>query len=137
MKDLDQTIGILDFLGSWKVKRRIDDAKTGWVTRFEGLAVITQDLFHEDGFIRLQRQTLPSQRSYRLDWGNASVDVRRPSGAPFITLQTAGVQKVQHLCGDDLYRGLFLFSDKNRWAEAWVVEGPRKKYRSFSHYWRA
>jgi hypothetical protein len=105
------------FQGSWHVRRRITDAATGWVSRFQGRARITPTLFHEEGTIRFRDQSFPAERRF------------------FIALSAAPRQQVTHHCGDDLYQGRFLFSG-DAWVEIWDVSGPRKTYRSISHYAR-
>ena len=132
MKGLD----LNEVLGEWQVRRRISDAPTGLVTRFQGTAQISDSTFHETGMIQFQNQRLSSQRQYLLEWSDGAVEVRRPDGSPFITLEAQGIQRVVHHCGDDLYRGLFMFASNRRWAEIWTVRGPRKNYRSVSQYWR-
>lgn len=38
-------------------------------------------------------------------------------------------------CGDDLYRGALAIG-RDRFEVVWRVEGPRKRYRSVSRFWR-
>ncbi|WP_134680967.1 DUF6314 family protein [Paracoccus ravus] len=123
------------FLGNWRVRRRISDAATGWISLFRGQAEITPTSFFEEGTIRFRDQTFPAERRYLLDWQPSELVIRRPDGSFFIALTPNPQQQVTHHCGDDLYQGRFLFSG-HAWVEIWEVTGPRKNYCSISHYSR-
>lgn len=86
--------------------------------------------------IRFRDQSYPAERRYRLAWQPSELVIRRPDGTFFIALAPEPQQRVTHHCGDDLYQGRFLFSGRDRWVEIWDVTGPRKNYRSISHYAR-
>ncbi|MDQ0471101.1 DUF6314 family protein [Labrys wisconsinensis] len=122
------------FCGTWHVRRRIVDLPTGEVTQFEGTARISPDRFDERGILRRAGGTFAAQRTYRLAFGSGSVEVRFEDGRPFIALTSESSQRLEHVCGDDHYRGRFLFAGDGRWMEAWSVRGPRKTYRSVSRY---
>ncbi|GGF68565.1 hypothetical protein GCM10007301_30280 [Azorhizobium oxalatiphilum] len=87
-------------------------------------------MFHHPG------HDLPAQRMYWLEREARAVRVRFPDHRPFISLTHEATQTVEHRCGDDLYRGRFIFADDRRWVETWSVRGPRKDYRSISHFLR-
>lgn len=124
------------FEGTWLVRRRIIDALTGTVSQINGTASITRDRFEEDSLLRHGAGEFAARRVYELDWGERNLAIRFSDGRPFVTLAATNTQYVEHRCGDDLYRGLFLFADCQRWNETWTVIGPRKNYRSFSRYLR-
>lgn len=126
----------MGFCGSWSVRRRVLDARTGQVTRFEGTALISPLHFAECGLVQHGGQTFAASRRYRLIFGEREIQVFFPDGRPFIALVRASAQRVQHICGEDRYRGRFLFADADLWTESWSVLGPRKDYRSLARYRR-
>ena len=127
---------MIAFHGTWRAHRRILDARTGGVTRFEGTALISPGHFEEDGIVDHAGQTYQASRRYRLVFGERRVDVHFEDGRPFIALTAASIQSVLHVCGKDRYRGRFLFADHDFWTEAWSVLGPRKNYTALTRYTR-
>ncbi|WP_310093837.1 MULTISPECIES: DUF6314 family protein [Bosea] len=125
------------FHGRWRVRRRILDARTSKVTRFEGTALISPERFEENGILHYDGQTFHARRLYRLVFRERVVDVHFEDGRFFITLIVATAQNVQHVCGDDRYRGRFIFAQNDSWTESWSVLGPRKSYKTLARYWRA
>jgi len=58
-------------------------------------------------------------------------------GRPFHELDfRADEVRVQHLCGDDVYAGIFNADSRNQWRVRWRVTGPRKDQRIASVYTR-
>ncbi len=135
--DIQTAILPADFRGRWHVRRRIRDAQSGQVTLFQGMALLTATGFDESGRMQFHGQSFPAQRLYRLDWQQVDVRIRRVDGSDFVTLSASADQRVEHLCGRDLYRGRFVFAGRDRWLEAWSVRGPQKNYCSFGQFRRA
>lgn len=106
------------------------------MTRFEGTALISPDRFEENGIVHHARQKFQATRLYRLVFGEQHVNIHFEDGRLFIALTAANVQRVQHVCGEDRYRGRFLFAENGLWTETWSVLGPRKNYKTFARYWR-
>lgn len=126
------------FLGRWHVRRKIVDRLAMTVAAFEGIATITPESFEEKGTLVSAGATTRATRVYRLEFmGGERVAVRFPDGSDFVALRASPVQAVVHVCGADRYAGRFFFVDADRWAEAWRVTGPRKRYASLSRYRRA
>lgn len=125
-----------DFIGTWRVRRKIVDYRAGTTAVFEGTAIITADSFEEKGRLTLNGAVFNSARSYRLCFGARTVEVSFPDGAEFIQLGDGAVQATPHLCGRDDYAGRFFFADRDTWAECWRVTGPQKHYASVSRYTR-
>lgn len=125
-----------DFIGTWRVRRKIVDYRAGTSSVFAGTAVITAESFEEKGQLTLNGAVFNSARSYRLRFGPRSVEVSFPDGSDFIRLGDGAVQVTPHLCGRDDYAGRFFFTDRDTWAEVWRVTGPQKHYASVSRYVR-
>jgi hypothetical protein len=125
-----------DFLGTWDVFRVIIDHLTGAVNRFSGKAIITASEFVETGEVRYGAVSLKANRRYGLNAGAGQLDIEFADGRPFISLNGEASQTVRHLCGDDDYRGRFVFAHAGAWIEAWHVSGPRKRYASLARYSR-
>lgn len=46
------------------------------------------------------------------------------------------MQRIKHMCGEDLYEGLFILQDDNSFEYHWIVSGPQKKYKIKTIYYR-
>lgn len=133
--------GLTDFIGTFDVSRVIDDALAGGQSRFEGEAVIKADgdgaIYTETGALIMGEQRFEAERSYLWRPNSARIDVLFADGRAFHDFdpQTGG-QASAHLCGSDMYRGGYDFSEWTCWAVTWDVLGPRKDYRSVTWYVR-
>jgi hypothetical protein len=69
-----------------------------------------------------------AERRYRFRFtGPWRAAVGFADGRPFHELQLcAGETAVEHLCGNDLYRGRYRLAGDHRWRLAWRITGPRK-----------
>ena len=123
-------------LGRWDVRRVIVDHLSGAVNRFTGTAIISALEFVETGTVRYGSVSLQASRCYRLENRADSLEIAFPDGRAFINLDGRASQTVRHLCGDDDYRGRFIFAAADDWIEAWRVNGPRKRYASLARYHR-
>lgn len=128
----------MPLIGSWHVSRRIVPFNGGPIWTFGGRAEIDARGFVEDGAMSTAGATIAAGRRYLLhrDRTGAAL-IHKHDGSFFAALGRDPVQVVSHLCGDDTYRGRFLFLDADRWVEIWRMRGPRKHYRSVSRYVRA
>lgn len=125
-----------DFLGEWMVKRIVlDRAGMGRVV-FDGSVIIDRDRFDERGEGLFNGYSSSATRIYRLQFSPGRAIVLFPDGREFIRLDERPVQTVLHHCGNDTYRGRFLFLSPAAWIEIWRVTGPRKNYRSVARYQR-
>lgn len=130
-----------DFIGAYDVHRVIEDARSGAQSRFEGRADITATLdgalYRETGTLNVNGQSLRAERSYAWSQQGARIHVQFADGAPFHDFDPAtGGQATEHLCGQDMYRGGYDFSQWSCWSVTWDVVGPRKDYRSVTLYVR-
>lgn len=133
--------GLADFIGAYDVSRVIEDARAGGESRFEGQAVISPDrdgaIYRETGDLILNDQRFQADRSYLWRAQGGRIEVLFEDGRPFHDFDPQiGGQATEHLCGDDMYRGGYDFSQWSCWAVTWDVKGPRKDYRSVTWYVR-
>jgi len=123
------------FTGSWRIARRISDARLGIAGRLIGQATFTPSsdgLVHDErGDLRFCAHVGPAARRYRLVIDRPSEAlVRHADGSLFHPLDlTSGMAEISHLCGDDIYRGRYRVLDENRFTVSWQAMGPRKRYR--------
>lgn len=124
------------FTGVWNAHRKMVDhlARKSFV--FEGVAVITPDKFDEQGSMAIEGRRIDVRRSYRLEMSDRIAGVLFPDGRSFIEIDERPSQHVEHCCGNDLYTGRLFFLAPDHWVEFWRVEGPRKRYSSFTRLTR-
>ncbi len=133
--------GLDDFIGAYRVSRVITDHRAGVESRFEGRAEIATceggARYVETGALIMNEQRFEAERQYlwRQDAGRIHVDFA--DGAVFHDFDPeTGGQASEHLCGEDMYRGGYDFSEWTCWSVTWEVLGPRKDYRSVTWYVR-
>jgi hypothetical protein len=122
-------------LGSWRISRRIYDARLGLSGRLEGSAAFTPApgglVYEEAGQLRFGAYEGEAAQRYRfaID-SSASATVHRADGSLFHRLELAsGTADIVHACGADHYCGRYRVLDENRLRIVWHVAGPRKRYR--------
>ncbi|AKS46521.1 hypothetical protein SAMN05444287_1638 [Octadecabacter temperatus] len=130
-----------DFIGMYDVSRTIEDTRAGATSRFEGQAEITltQDgaLYSETGALIISDQRFEAERRYLWAEEHGKILVSFEDGRAFHDFDpNLGGQASEHLCGKDMYRGGYEFSEWPRWALHWRVQGPRKDYVSTTWYVR-
>jgi hypothetical protein len=132
-----------DFAGDWQIGRRITDRLTGQTGQFDGIAVLspqgTGDLRYSETGKLLWGDGPPLQadRTYLWVFEDGQARVLFADGRPFHSFQP-GISGAgtDHLCGADLYRVTYGFTDWPEWSVQWDVSGPRKDYTLVSRYWR-
>lgn len=135
-------LGLTDFLGAWRLDRRIDDRLSGRPGRFEGgagLAVQGQGLrYREEGTLVLgDGPALAAHRDYLWARDGDGIAVRFADGRPFHRFVPHGrAPGTDHPCGPDLYRVTYDFGPWPRWSAEWSVTGPAKDYTMVSLYRR-
>jgi len=122
-------------IGRWKADRIIRHWDWGADCFFTGSAEIAIDSFEETGELSIGSTTVSSRRFYRLQDRAKNNEIRFPDGRFFINLDDTPLQQVHHRCGEDDYRGRFIFK-RDAWTERWDVIGPRKRYRSVTKFSR-
>lgn len=136
-------LGADDFLGQWRISREITDLRILESGSLEGDAVFTRSddglSYHEKGQLRFAGSApIMAERRYLWSFGETAITVKFADGAPFHSFALTGAPTATpHLCGEDMYRGIYSFVRFPDWQVTWNVEGPRKAYRSVTHYTRA
>lgn len=129
-----------DFVGVWRVTRRIAD-RLGPDGVFDGTAEMVAQgdaglRYHESGRLALgSGPTMTADRRYLWRFAGGGVVVMFADGAPFHTFQPTGrVAGTDHPCGADMYRVRYDFRLWPVWQAEWTVSGPRKDYTSLTTY---
>ncbi len=121
-----------DFLGTWRLHRRILDRRaaesgrlTGVVRFEEGAGGAVQ---REEGTLVLaSRPPMTATRTYLWSAGPGRLVVRFAEGSDFHDFAgDAATPEAVHLCGDDVYRVRYDFRRWPAWRTVWRVTGPRK-----------
>jgi uncharacterized protein DUF6314 len=122
--------GLLGWLeGSWSVDRAIN----GRAHAFTGTARFLPEgagrlRWEETGHLVLGDYAGPAFRTLRIVATDHGHEVRFDDGRPFHPLDLATDRcAVEHLCGEDVYRGSFLVESDDVLRVRWRVEGPRKR----------
>ncbi|HCP81557.1 MAG TPA: hypothetical protein DIT67_08145 [Octadecabacter sp.] len=128
-----------DFIGSYDVARTIEDMRGHATSRFEGQAEITLSatgaLYSETGALIIGDQRFQAERSYLWSEEHGKILVSFEDGRAFHDFDpNIGGQASEHLCGEDMYRGGYDFSEWSCWSVTWTVLGPRKDYVSTTWY---
>jgi len=126
---------LLDFLGTFDVRRTIEDARSGQTAIFEGRMSLTGDgntaSYEETGHLLTNGQRFAAQRRYIWQTTGDGIAVLFEDGRAFHDFDPEqGGQASEHQCGEDMYRGGYGFSNWPSWSVTWDVVGPRKDYRS-------
>lgn len=133
-------LGPADFLGKWQISREITDFRILESGQLEGHAEFSQSSdgldYYEQGQLRFAGGApVLAERRYLWTFSDTEVRVDHADGAAFHSFAlTGGPMTTPHLCGEDLYRGVYSFVRFPEWQVSWTVEGPRKKYRSVTRY---
>ncbi|SMX32256.1 DUF6314 family protein [Octadecabacter ascidiaceicola] len=127
------------FIGRYSVSRRIDDRHAQIETLFDGQAEIAVQgdgaIYREVGHLIVGDQRFEAERRYLWHEDAERIFVSFEDGRAFHDFDpTLGGQASEHLCGEDMYRGAYDFSEWARWSVTWNVQGPRKDYMSTTSY---
>ncbi|WP_159441643.1 DUF6314 family protein [Roseivivax lentus] len=128
-------IGLFDFEGVWRFRRKITDRKLGQISQGQG----TLRMIRDGGCLRYEEHVvldLPGQpaiegtRRYLWQSCPRGIEVLFDDGRPFhvIGLPDAAPSDM-HPCEPDIYRVRYDLGDWPVWSQAWEVTGPRKDYR--------
>lgn len=130
--------GLQDFLGEWRLMRRITPAEGG-EARFEGWARFTPAAeglhYREEGELALPGLApMRAERDYLWRAGaGGRIEVFFGDGRPFHGFDPAAPEAA-HWCDPDDYRVSYDFAAWPDWRAEWRVKGPRKDYRMVSTY---
>lgn len=129
-----------DFRGCWRLSRTINDGRADLLGHFKGEAVFyptEQGLrLEEKGHLDYGGAELIAERVYLWTPNSTGVAVFYEDGRPFHEFAFEPSQQVEHICGPDLYKGHYTFSDWPNWSVSWCVRGPRKDYSATSQFVR-
>lgn len=135
--------GLSDFIGRWRVERRVEDRLAGGILEFAGEAVFAPDagglLYSEQGELCLaDGQRVQAGQAYRWREEGGLIAVDFEDGRAFHSFDPAARQiQAQHWCDPDDYAVRYDLSDWPDWQTRWRVRGPRKDYVMTSRYSRA
>ena len=120
--------------GSWRIARRIHDARQGMVGRLAGSANFASTsqglMYDETGLLHFGSYQGEASRRYLFVFDQPGVaNVHHADGSLFHLLNlSSGRDDIHHQCGEDHYRGRYRVLDHDRFAASWDVAGPRKRY---------
>lgn len=121
-------------IGAWRFDRTLTDLATGRHGIATGTLSITEPdglglCWYEQGELSWAGTTVPVTRELRIvptpsagEWQVTFAD-----GRPFHPWQPGAV--VEHLCGDDEYRGRIDLRGEDEFRVEWTVSGPNKQHR--------
>lgn len=131
----------LDLLGRWSLERDVEDRYASARLSVTGTALLEQVgdgrvRWHEEGVLTRPGSAPAAVHRTLLVVPDAdgSWQVTFDDGRPFHPW-SPGV-RVDHLCADDLYRGLVDVPDQVRWTVTWQVRGPAKDHTITTAYTR-
>jgi hypothetical protein len=125
--------------GAWSVTRVINGGADG----FTGSACFEPDggggmCWRERGRLRLGGYDGEARRTYLIVPDGDAWLVRFDDGRPFHSLQLSGGRaEAEHLCGPDVYRGVYELRDEDSFTVVWTVSGPGRADTISSVYRRA
>ena len=118
---------LVEYLGgAWSVRRVVNHG----VMRFDGVArfapIARGELtWSEIGQLRTDTHEGPASRAYLITRAGRAWEVRFEDGRPFHPLDLRdGRCDAEHLCGADVYRGVYEVLEPDRFAVRWRVTGP-------------
>jgi hypothetical protein len=123
--------------GDWSVERDINAGRGA----FAGTATFTEQpdgtlRWSEDGTMRLDAFTGPATRVLVVHPATPW-EVRFDDGNPFHPLDLAeGACTVEHLCGPDIYRGVYDPISADELVVRWAISGPGRDDTIVSRYQR-
>jgi len=130
-----------DFVGTWKLQRKIADHLSGQDGQLVGEAVLSPSgeaglIYDETGTLVLANGTqMAATRRYHWGFADGQVVVTFADGLHFHQFTPFGdVAGTDHPCGDDFYTVQYDFTAWPKWRAVWTVKGPRKDYVSTSDY---
>ena len=118
------------FKGSWTFTRTVKGGLQGPLA-FEGRASFTlkksHTLYEESGSYTLKNQPIDFSASYLYEFNTPEhCRILFPDQRFFYELTTSQ-QSIEHICGQDQYKGNFEALSLDHWTLNWQIKGPRKK----------
>ena len=117
-------------VGTWRLRRSIDDRRTGERLGAHGTLVVGREddgllSWREDGVLRRPTGEMTFSRCLWLTREAPTWSVRFDDHRAFHPWSPG--ERVTHRCGADVYRGL-VEGDVAGWRVSWLVVGPEKDY---------
>ncbi len=131
----------------WCFQRQIVHRDTGQVANMHGTVswqapaqpdALTTLRYCEMGVIQMAHYTGKASQTYRYAFASDSIsEVYFSDGRFFYTLDlTTGHCEIRHVCGEDIYDGVFEAVSETTYQQTWRVMGPRKDYTSHTVFSR-
>lgn len=122
-----------DLLGTWTLRRVVDDRLAGECRDVTGTATLEQESpdrvrWSEEGTMTWAGRSVPVGRTLHVVREEGAWWVRFSDGRPFHPWAVG--TRVEHPCPPDHYRGLVEAEGEpvTRWRVAWWASGPEKDY---------
>lgn len=127
------TVSPTDLLGTWTLRRVVDDRRAGERRDVVGTATLTVESadrvrWTEEGVMTWGGRSVPVSRTLYVDRNGDDWFVHFSDGRPFHPWAVG--QRVEHPCAPDVYRGVIgADGDPVRsWTVEWHAVGPEKDY---------
>lgn len=134
--DVADTLAFL--VGTWEVRRAIEDQRLGSSATFAGTATVERSIedtcgsatYLEVGEVRFGTHRGPARRRLELRArGDGGVTLHFADGRPFVDLDlSTGTWRATHDCGADRYELTTWARSPTTVEERWCVRGPAKRY---------
>lgn len=130
--------------GNWQLSRTINDLRLNMPGAMEGQAVIARQengpglSYREEGKLRFGDYRETVFRNYDFIFPELHrAQVLFSDGRRFHELDLRqGISEVEHLCGEDIYRGRFRTETADIWQSSWFISGPSKELTLDNRYQR-
>ncbi len=133
--------------GDWLLSRTINDLRLNMPGAMEGRAAFSPRdgevgdpglAYREEGELRFGTYREMVFRAYDLTFPDRHLArVRFTDGRPFHDLDLRrGECRVEHPCGEDIYRGRFRAESADVWTSDWFITGPSKELTLENRYRR-
>lgn len=131
----------------WRFQRQIVHHHTGQVANIKGTVLwkkvskpdaVPTLLYHETGVIELADYTGKATQTHYYQFpSEADAEIYFNDGRLFYTLNlTTSHCEIRHLCGEDVYDGVFDAVSETTYQQIWRVTGPHKNYTSHTTFSR-
>jgi len=128
--------------GEWSLSRTISDARQNMPGVMQATAVIGPHgegyAYSEEGELCFGDYRETAHRAYLYNFPEPHIaEILFDDGRPFYRLDlSGGFWTVEHVCGDDTYRGAFRADGPDVWRSNWYINGPNKEIVLDSRYQR-
>lgn len=125
-------------IGTWQFNRHITDRKANTTRTATGQLVVTANTWAESGVM----DGVDFTQNYGVAFGGYNrgqdgqgLTVTFPDGRVFYELANINQNNtIAHLCGGDMYDGLWQYGGNAQFTLTWNVQGERKDYTMITDY---